>query len=143
MKRYLITFLLTLCTSAVWANDYFLKIDGIDGESTRENFEKWIDINAFSWGVVNPAASPSGGGAGKASFSDLSWSQMVDKSVVPIFLGVASGKHYKDATLSVVGSGETQRPFFQMVFKDAQLTSLQTSGGGDALQAMASLAASS
>ena len=31
------------------AFDAFLKIDGVNGESTRKGFEKQIEIQSFSW----------------------------------------------------------------------------------------------
>lgn len=118
-----------------WAHDYFLKIDSIAGSSTQEQHDKWIEIDAFSWTVlhVNSSGGGAGGGAGKTSFSELSWQQAIDAAVVPIFLGVAKGTHYKDATLDVVAANqERAAPFFQMVFKDVQLTQLQVSGSGGA-----------
>ncbi len=53
--------------------DYFLKVDGIPGESADAKHKGEIDVLAFSWGV-SQAGSPStggGGGAGKAVFDDL------------------------------------------------------------------------
>ncbi len=32
------------------AVDYFLKIDGIAGESTDDKHKEWIDVLSFSWG---------------------------------------------------------------------------------------------
>ena len=33
--------------------DYFLKIDGIDGESVDDQFPKWIQIKSWSPGAAN------------------------------------------------------------------------------------------
>ena len=32
------------------AVDYFLKIDGIDGESQDDKHKDWIEVLSFSWG---------------------------------------------------------------------------------------------
>ena len=51
------------------AFDAFLKIDGIDGESTDKTHPGEIEISSFSWGVSNPSSvggRGGGGGAGKA-----------------------------------------------------------------------------
>ena len=55
------------------AVDYFLKLDGIPGESTDAKHKDEIDALAFSWGVSQPgrAGAGGGGGAGKAVFEDL------------------------------------------------------------------------
>lgn len=113
---------------SAWAHDYYLKIDTIKGSSVQEQHKDWIDIDTFSWSVQREASS---GGASKASFSELSWEQAVDAAVVPIFMGVAMGTVFKNATLDVVAANQrSAAPFFQMVFKDVGLTRLEISGSG-------------
>ena len=133
----------SLASAPAWsAFDNYLKIDGIDGESTEVRHRNWIDIDGWSWGVTNAGSSSGGGGggSGKAAFSDFSWSQHVDASVVDLFLGVATGKHYKDATLDVTAGGaKGNDSFFQMIFSDVTLSSLQSSGSESQLRATASL----
>lgn len=118
------------------ANDYFLQIDGIPGESTDKDHKDWIDIESFSWGLT----LVSSGGIGKASFSDLAWAQHVDVSTPKWFLAVASGKHVKTVTLDVVKvSAGRNDSFFQMIFSDTLGSSLHISGGGGDLFASASM----
>ena len=145
MKRFLSLLMpaalaLTLISGpAAAATNYYLKIDSIDGASVDKGYEKAIELNAFSWGVSNSGSLGSGAGSGKASFSDLSWTQGVDQSVVGLFTGVASGKHFAKATLNVVKSGVTPLNFFRMDFFGNTLSNLQISGGGDFPSASASL----
>lgn len=65
-----------LCVPAVAAQfDYFLKIDGVDGESTADKGHKnEIEILSWSWGASQPASAHHGGGmgAGKVSSRDFS-----------------------------------------------------------------------
>lgn len=143
-----------VCTAALaalligaptWAaSNNFLKIDSINGESASKGHEKWIEIDDWNWGLRNTGPGVSGGvrSTGKAIFEDFSWSQQVDASVVPLFLGVADGKQFKDATLDVTRSNgqQTSASFFQMIFKEVTLSSLHTSGSGADQQATASLA---
>lgn len=107
---------------------FFLHIDGIDGESTDKAHAGWIDINSFSWGLGNSVG-------GNPVFSRFSWTQGIDKSVVPLFMGVASGKHFKDATLDAVKAGGDglAKMYFQMKFDNVQLTKLDMSGAGSAI----------
>jgi type VI secretion system secreted protein Hcp len=53
--------------------DYFLKFDGIKGESADAKHKDEIDIEAWSWGETNAAgpATGGGGGAGKVSMQDF------------------------------------------------------------------------
>ncbi len=128
-----------LSCAPAWAEfDNYLKIDGIDGEATAKGHERWIDISQWSWGlspVKLTSASGSGGAEGrnKVVFQDFVWAQQVDASVVPLFLGVATGTNYKKVTLDVVRtSGKANsESFFQMIFSDVVLSSLTTSGGDD------------
>src|SRR5205823_347944 len=53
--------------------DYFLKLKGIDGESTDATHKGQIDIKSWSIGVTNRGSHETGGGGGtgKASFQDI------------------------------------------------------------------------
>ena len=56
------------------AVDYFLKIDGIDGESMDSTFAKNIDVQSWSWGETNSGSMSSGtggGGVGKVQHAGL------------------------------------------------------------------------
>ena len=44
--------------------DYFLQIDGIEGESLDAKHANWIDVDSWSWGENQPAQPATGGGAG-------------------------------------------------------------------------------
>lgn len=116
------------------ATAYFLQIDGIKGESTDRSHKDWIDINSFSWGISNPGSVASGGGggsSGKTVFSPFSWTQDLDMSVPSLFVGAASGTHYKNATLDVQHTGgKSTDVFFQMTFDDVLLTKLNINGTG-------------
>src|SRR5262249_43543957 len=52
---------------------YFLKIDGVNGDSTVKGFEGWFSVDGYDIGVQNTGSlsSGAGGGAGKAQFSPL------------------------------------------------------------------------
>ncbi len=57
-------------TSAVAASDYFLKIEGVDGESTARSSAETIEVSSFSWGasqasVMSPRDAASGMATGK------------------------------------------------------------------------------
>ena len=81
------------------AFDYFLKIDGIAGESVDSKHKDEIDVLSWSWGESNPApASPGGGGgAGKVQMNDLHVSANLTKAGPQLLLACASGKHLKSA----------------------------------------------
>ena len=46
------------------AVDFFLKIDGIDGESADHKHGKEIDVQSWSWGAHQSGTHAGGGGGG-------------------------------------------------------------------------------
>ena len=47
------------------AVDYFIKFDGIKGESTDAKHKDEIDVESWSWGETHAGAAASGGGGGR------------------------------------------------------------------------------
>ena len=84
------------------AFDAFLKIDGIEGESTDKIHPGEIEIQSFSWGVSNTSSGGAGGGggAGKASFTDMNFMSALSKVGPSLMLACATGRHFPSATLT-------------------------------------------
>jgi len=117
------------------AGDYFLKIDGIEGETKQKGHEKEIEILSFSFGETNQGtfSASGGGGAGKVSMQDFHFMMQVNKASPKLFLACANGQHIKSARLTCRKAGETQQEFYKVNFSDLLVSSYQTSGsaGGD------------
>lgn len=117
------------------AVDYFLKIDGIPGESSDSKHKGEIDVEAWSWGAVHPVgpAGGSGSGAGKADFQDLGFTARFSKASPNLMLACASGKHLKSAILSARRQDKSQAEFLTFSLSDVLVSSYQTGGaeGGD------------
>ena len=118
---------LLVATPAVAAVDMFMQIPGVVGESTDKNQKDNIDVLAWSWGASNSGAG-GGAGLGKASFQDLSWTQYIDSSIPPLFLGLARGTHFDHATLSVRHRGDSPFVFLTIRFDDVLISSLSMGG---------------
>jgi type VI secretion system secreted protein Hcp len=112
------------------AVDYFLKIDGVPGESADAKHKGEIQLESFSWGETNAsgAGMGGGGGAGKVQMQDLVVTMLVSKASPKLMLGCAAGKHYKEAVLTVRKAGKSQQEFLVFKFKDVIVTSYQTGG---------------
>jgi len=126
------------------ANPYVIKFDGVNGESLYQpatsSLANWSDVATFSWGLSNSGGA-SGSGSGRAAFQDFSWTQRVDTSIPPLFLAVATGKQIDTVTFDVLkatGGKTSSALYFEMIFSDAQATSLSVTGGDDALEASGS-----
>jgi len=85
----------------------FLKVDGADGESKESAHKDWIDVDAFSWGLDQPAQAHTGGGlgAGKVSVHDLTVTASIDKAFTTLSGFCASGKHVAKAQFAASKAG--------------------------------------
>ncbi len=112
------------------AVSYFLKIDGIDGESADTKHRGEIDIESFSWGETNSgnAAHGGGGGAGKVAPQDFHFVMHFNKASLKLFLACASGEHIKQAVLTVRKAGEAQVDFLKWTLSDCIVISYETGG---------------
>ncbi len=118
--------------------DYFLKFDGIKGESTDAKHKDEIDIEAWSWGETNAAGPASGGGgsgAGKVSMQDFHFVMRMNKASVSLMKACATGEHIKEATLTARKAGKGQAEFLVIKMNDVLISGYQTGGseGGDAV----------
>ena len=117
------------------AVDYFLKIDGIQGESKADKHKDEIDIGSFSWGASQSGtfAVGGGGGAGKVAMQDFHFTMGVNKASPALFLACAQGDHIKNATLVCRKAGKEQQEFMKVTMSDVLVSSFQTGGhgGGD------------
>jgi type VI secretion system secreted protein Hcp len=111
--------------------DYFLKIDGIEGESKDSKHKNELMLLSFNWGESQPVSIPftSGGGSGKVNMQDLSFSMFTCKASPKLFLACAKGEHIKDATLVARKAGGDQEEFYQIKLEEVLVSSYNTSGG--------------
>lgn len=117
------------------AVDYFLKIEGVEGGSMDERHKGEIELESFSWSKNEPGLQQSsagaGGGAGKVNVQDFHFVMKVNKASPELMLACATGKHFKEAVLTVRKAGREQQEFLKWEFKDIFVTSYQTGGSGD------------
>ena len=113
--------------------DYFLKVDGIPGESADAKHKDEIDVLAFSWGVSQTGASASGGGgaSGKAVFDDLIVVARTSKASPQLWLACASGKHIKSATLTCRRRGKAMVEFLTIELTDVVIASYEIDGSDE------------
>ena len=112
------------------AVDVFLKLGTIAGESTDDKHKGEIDVLSWSWGINQSGtmAAGGGGGAGKASFHDLSFMHSFDKASPAIMKACATGEHIPEATLISRKAGKGQQEYLTFKFHDVLVSSFQTGG---------------
>jgi type VI secretion system secreted protein Hcp len=151
MKRLLfvslcaLTLGLAVASTAHAAADYFLKLDGIDGETASRGNEGSLSVESFSFGASQSSSWTKGGGAsvGKpqpgtamaataeppAGSGALRVVKQYDKSSPLLAKACATGQHIKSATLTRCQDGACKTYEFQDVLVSSYSVSNDGKGG--------------
>jgi len=110
--------------------DYFLKIDGIPGESQDAKHKDEIQVLSYNFGEsqAGTMAFGGGGGAGKVQMQDFHFTMNVNKASPKLFLKCATGEHIKKAVLTCRKAGKDQHDYMTVTLSDVLVSSYQTSG---------------
>jgi type VI secretion system secreted protein Hcp len=118
------------------AVDYFMKIEGVPGESKDDKHKGEIDVVSFSWGTTQNGtmAYGGGGGGGKVDFQDFQFMMKIDRSLPKLLEACATGWHLSKAMLTVRKAGKVQQEFLKYTFTDLLVSGCNIdSGRGDDL----------
>jgi type VI secretion system Hcp family effector len=86
--------------SAAYVTNYFLKVQGIRGETTITSFKDWIAVTSFNLGVSSSVTLSSGRASrNKSQFSPLVITKPLDRSSPGLFQLAANGSSPGDAEL--------------------------------------------
>ncbi len=113
--------------------DYYLKLDGVEGESTADKHKGEIEINSWSWGMNNAGSGGMGGGAGagKMLATGLVITKRIDKGTPALFLACAQGEHIKRAVLTATRPNKELRgpeDYVRITLEDVTCTSFSQQG---------------
>ncbi len=110
--------------------DYFLKIPGVDAESTDDKHKGEIEVESFSWGATQSgtAGHGAGAGAGKVAPQDFHFVKKLDKASSRLFIACATGEHFKSATLTARKAGGGQQEYLKITMDDVLVSSYQVGG---------------
>ena len=112
------------------AVDFFLKVDGIEGESTDAKHKNEIDVQSWSWGETQSGthAGGGGGGAGKVSMQDFHFTMSVNKASPMLMVACATGQHIAKVVLIARKAGGGQQAYLCVTMRDVLVSSYQTGG---------------
>lgn len=113
------------------AVDYFLKIDGIEGESQDATHRGEIQLNSWSWGASNSGTMQfgGGGGGGKAHMDNFDFTMRVNKATPKLMQKLANGQHINTAILTCRKAGTTPQEYLRITFEYVIVASYRTGGG--------------
>lgn len=106
------------------AQDIFIKIEGIEGESQDPTHKGEIEILHWDWSVSQTSNihSGSGGGAGKCTVDDLNFEHYIDKSTPKLLQHCLTGKYIPEAVLTVRNAGRSPLEFLCITLQEIIIT---------------------
>ena len=112
--------------------DTFLKIDGVDGESTDAKHKGEIEILSYSWGVsqaISGTVSSSGTFSGqRCDMTAVTVVKSLDKASPKLAQACAAGEHFKSATLTLSRAGGDKQPYMKYKLSDVLIEAVRTGG---------------
>lgn len=112
------------------AQDIFIKIAGIDGESEDGSHKNEIEVHSWNWEISQTSNmhSGSGGGSGKATVHDLEFIHYVDRATPNLMKYCLTGKHINEAVLTVRKAGGTPLEYLKITMNDIVVTKVRPQG---------------
>ena len=112
------------------ASSIFARIGTIKGESRDARHKDEIDVLSWAWGLSQSGnlGHGGGGGSGRVSFQDLTFTHHLDKSSPSLMKACATGTHLKDATITVRKAGKGQQEFLVVKLNDVLITGVVHAG---------------
>jgi type VI secretion system secreted protein Hcp len=106
------------------ADDIFLKLDGVKGDSRDRDHTDEIELDSFAWGVSQPNLHSGGGGGavGKAEIEELVAVAPTSSASPLLMAQCAAGKHSKTAVVSVRRAGEGGITYIKITMSDVMVS---------------------
>ena len=101
--------------------DYFLKVDGIDGESQDDKHPAEIRVHDFSVAMTN-RGNRAGYAVGRPFFEDASFSAPIDASYPKLNEACVRNTAIPKAVLACRKAGKAQLDFLKVIFSNAYVT---------------------
>jgi type VI secretion system secreted protein Hcp len=124
----------------IMAFDCFLKIEGLDGESTDDQHKKWIEVLSYSHGInqtASASASTAGGAtAERCNHQDFSVVKALDAATPKLFEYCCTGQHIKEVTIELCRAGGDKVKYMEYKMSNVIISSVRPGGssqGGETL----------
>jgi type VI secretion system secreted protein Hcp len=110
--------------------DYFLKIDGVAGESLDDRHRDEIEVIGFSWGESH-AGTPSPGpgiGVGKVAMEPFNFTAVISVASPKLMLLAATGRSAKQAIFVARRPGPAQHEYLTVTMRDVTVAAYHVAG---------------
>jgi len=106
--------------------DYFLKLQGAEGESQQINFSDQIKVLSWNYGGYSESTvgRTSGSGAGKVTMQPLNVVCEMDAGYTKMAGFLTQGKHLSQAVLSAVKNGSNNQAYVTLTMTEVFVANL-------------------
>jgi len=114
------------------AYEMYVHVSGIEGESTDDAHQHWIDVLSYSHGVSRPSGGSLSSGASRSTerseHEDFTITKALDKSSPKLALYCCDGSHIAEVTLEVCRSSGEKQEFMVYTMTDVIVSAVSVSG---------------
>lgn len=117
------------------AFDAFIKIDSIEGESTDDRHQGWIEVlfceSEVTQKISKTASSAGGATTERVTFQDLKFTKLLDKASPKLALACAAGTHIDNIVVEICRAGGDKVKFMEYKMSNCLISKVSTESGGD------------
>jgi type VI secretion system secreted protein Hcp len=114
------------------AFDCFLKIDGIDGESTDSKHASWIEVLSFSHGMSQPVSAvqstAGGAAAARVNMQDFVVAKHIDIASPKLAEACCTGKHFGSVLVELCRAGGDKLKYMEYKLTNSIISSVTVGG---------------
>ncbi len=108
------------------AVDYYLKIEGIPGESTARGFESQIEVDSWSWGMSQAATAQGRAGTMLGDpTKPFTIVKAIDKASPKLAEALASKQRFPAVTLTLCRAGGDKQKYMEYKMTDVIISSIR------------------
>ncbi|MGI9244613.1 MAG: Hcp family type VI secretion system effector [Verrucomicrobiales bacterium] len=110
----------------------FAKYDGVDGESSDRNHDKWIDVLSTDWGMDRPGSSGASRRRGDVVVRDFVLTMAYDKASPKLAEKCLKGEVIPKLEIEMTANyGGSRATYLKYELKNVMITSFQVSASGN------------
>lgn len=114
------------------ASDYYLKIDGVDGESTDASHRGWIEVSSFNGAQLLQGTADAAARARLQQTHSFTLAKSHDKATPKLYEAACKGTHIPEVTIEVWKAGGSQG-YLKYKLTDVLISSVQASQSTESL----------
>ncbi len=112
--------------------DMFLKVEGVDGDSTDAKHENWIEVVSYSHGIVAVIEVASGLLTGTPQHQDFTITKRVDKASPALAAKLCSNANIPEVKLELCRATGDKTTFMAYTLTDCRIAAFLPRGSGKA-----------